>query len=144
MADAIRHIDLDDEQFEDAPKALREYAKKLRAKLAEAEAMASKYRHELAARAVKDLVGEKGFANPARVEKALLADDVDPLDASAVKAWLADNGDGYATAAEPEECTPAAQEVQFHPEQDQFERWLEATGQSTWSASTPTTERQDQ
>jgi hypothetical protein len=131
MAD-IEHIDLDGKRFEDTSKALREYAASLKRKLARAEAEASTYRRQLAAKVLGEVV--KPFANPDRVKQALLADEVDPLDGTAVRAWLIENGADYAQAATVPEEPPEAQGLQFDPEQDQFERWLEATGQGVWSA----------
>lgn len=138
MAD-IEHIDLDDERFEDTSKALREYAASLKWKLAKAEAEAVALRRQLAARALDEAA--KPYANPARVKQGLVEDDVDPLDGSAVRAWLAENGGDFAKAqVAPEPApgpTPNPQGIQFDPEQEQFERWLEASGQGRlWSAPT--------
>lgn len=100
MTDAIKHIDLDHEDFEDAPKALRDYAAKLKKQLEAKETEVSTLRTQVASRAVADVLGDKGFKNPKRVEKDLLADGVDPLDKSAVDGWLAEYGDDYARATQ--------------------------------------------
>lgn len=118
MTDAIKHIDLDHEDFEDAPKALRDYAVKLKQALVAKDAEVSTLRGQVASRAVADVLGDKGFKNPKAVEKALLGDGIDPLDNSAVESWLTENGDDYAKAAntetpnEPPAQSAVAPEVQ--------------------------------
>jgi len=96
MSDNIKHIDIDAEDFEDAPKALRDYAKALKKQYEQAVTERDGARKQLASRAVSDVLGDKGFKNPKRVERDLLADGIDPLDNGAVEAWLADNSDDYA------------------------------------------------
>lgn len=111
MSDAIRHIDLDDEQFEDAPRALRDYAAKLKKALDETTKERDGLHRQVASHALGDVLGDKGFKNPKRVEKDLLNDGIDPLDKSAVEGWLEEYGDDYAKAeAAPEapEPTPKA------------------------------------
>lgn len=118
MTDAIKHIDLDHEDFEDAPKALRDYAAKLKQQLESSQSEIKNLRGQVASRAVADVLGDKGFKNPKRVERDLLADGIDPLDTSAVESWLADNSDDYARSentespAEPNAQTGVAPEVQ--------------------------------
>lgn len=104
MSDAIKYIDVDDEQFEDAPKALRDAYKALRKSHETVTTERDGARQTLASRAVGDVLADKGFKNPKRVERDLLADKVDPLDKSAVDAWLAENADDYAKG----EGAPAA------------------------------------
>jgi hypothetical protein len=96
MSDNIKHLDLDSEDFEDAPKALRDYARNLKKQFEQAVAERDGVRKQLASKAVSEVLGDKGFKNPKRVERDLLADGIDPLDNSAVEAWLADNSDDYA------------------------------------------------
>lgn len=110
MTDAIRHIDLDHEDFEDAPKALRDYAAKLKKQLEAKDAEVNTLRGQVASRAVADVLGDKGFKNPKRVEKDLLADGVDPLDKSAVDGWLAEYGDDYARSEGAPATTPEQDE----------------------------------
>lgn len=117
MTDAIKHIDLDDEQFEDAPRALREYAAKLKKALEAAQGEAGQLRTQLATRSLSDVLGNKGFKNPKAVEKSLLADKVDPLDTSAVEAWLAENADDFAKADGAPAVSEPVQEQQQTPEQ---------------------------
>lgn len=107
----IQHIDIDSENFEDAPKALRDYAKQLKKALEERESEVGTLRVQLHSRALADVLADKGFKNPKRVESALLADKVDPLNTEAVNAWLAENGDDYAKV----EATPPATPVQNDP-----------------------------
>lgn len=107
----IQHIDIDSENFEDAPKALRDYAKQLKKALEERETEVGTLRGQLHSRALADVLADKGFKNPKRVERDLLSDKVDPLDTEAVNAWLAENGDDYAKG----EATPAAPPVQQDP-----------------------------
>lgn len=92
----IKHIDIDSDEFEDAPRALREYAKALKRELQTVTTDRDAVRKKLTDKALTDVLGDKGFKNPKRVEAALLADKIDPLDKSAVDAWLTENGDDYA------------------------------------------------
>lgn len=92
----IQHIDIDDDAFEDAPRALREYAKQLKKAFEEKAREADTLRGTLQSQALSGVLADKGFKNPKRVERDLLADNIDPLDIEAVNAWLSDNGDDYA------------------------------------------------
>lgn len=126
MTDAIKYIDVDDEQFEDAPKALRDAYKALARQHKEQATELGQVRTTLASKALGDVLGDKGFANPKRVEKALLADDVDPLDSSAVEAWLTENGNDFAKAtASTEDPNPVQNQTQT-PEQEAAQAALAA------------------
>lgn len=92
----ITHLDLDSEEFEDSPKGLREYAKKLKAAYEAQTTELDGVRGRLNSQAVSKVLEGKGFKNPKRVEKDLLAEGVDPLDKEAVDGWLAEFGDDYA------------------------------------------------
>lgn len=117
MSDAIKYIDVDDEQFEDAPKALRDAYKALAAKHKEATAEVGQLRQTVASHALGDVLGNAGFRNPKRVEQDILRDGIDATDKAAVEKWLADNGDDYAKANEaPADPTPE-QTQQLTPEQ---------------------------
>lgn len=108
MTDNIQHLDLESDEYYDAPKALRQYAANLKKALDSAHSERDTYRSQLNSRALGEVLSSKGFKNPKRVEKDLLADGVDPLDESAVSGWLAEFGDDYATgAAAPAQETPA-------------------------------------
>ena len=96
MSDKLQHIDIDSEEFEDAPRALREYAKQLKRQLETVQTDLGKANKQLASRAISDVLKDKGFKNPKRVERDLLADEIDPHDGKAVEEWLAANGDDYA------------------------------------------------
>lgn len=100
----IQHIDIDSEDFEDAPKALRDYAKKLKAANEQLTTERDDARGRLASNAVAGVLKDQGYKNPKRVEKDLLADGIDPLDQDAVSGWLAEFGDDYAKG----EVTPSA------------------------------------
>jgi hypothetical protein len=113
MSDSIKHLDLDSEDFEDAPKALRDYARNLKKQYEQAVSERDGVRKQLASKAVSEVLGDKGFKNPKRVERDLLADGIDPLDTSAVDAWLEENSDDYArtdgsAAPAPVQPDPAA------------------------------------
>lgn len=101
MSDNMQHINLDDEQFEDAPKALRDYARSLKKALDSKSTEADGYRKQLHSRAVGDVLADKGFKNPKRVESDLLRDGIDPLDTGAVTAWLSENEGDYAKGSTP-------------------------------------------
>ena len=121
MSDKLQHIDIDSEEFEDAPKALREYAKQLKRQLDTVQADLGKANKQLASRAISDVLADKGFKNPKRVERDLLADEIDPHDSAAVERWLAENSDDYAKGnTAPASESPAVDE---HPElAQQYER----------------------
>lgn len=118
MTDNIKHIDLDDEQYEDAPRALREYAANLKKALAEQTKRADGLATQVASRALGDVLGTAGFKNPKRVEQDILRDGIDATDKAAVEKWLADNGDDYAKAeGTPAKPNPAAAQTELTPEQ---------------------------
>lgn len=126
MTDAIKHIDLDDEQYEDAPRALREYAAKLKAALADQTKRADGLATQVASFALGDVLGTAGFKNPKRVEQDILADKIDATDKAAVEKWLAENGDDYAKAeGTPGEPAPVQTQDQT-PEQQAAQAALAA------------------
>lgn len=92
----IKHLDLDSEEFESAPRALRTYAEKLKKELAAATQQITEFRGREADQALGTVL--TGFKSPTKVRRDLLADGVDPLDAEAVKVWVEENGDDYAKA----------------------------------------------
>lgn len=114
----IQHIDIDSDDFDDAPRALREYAKSLKKELEARSKELSEVRGQLTSRAVADVLADRGFKNPKRVERDLLADGIDPLNSEAVESWLNDNGDDYARAGGSEntgsENPAAASEAAAH------------------------------
>jgi hypothetical protein len=116
----IQHIDVDSDEFIDAPKALRDHVKKLQqvnTRLSETNADLS---GRVTAVALTDVLKE--FKNPERVKRDLLSDKVDPLNTEAVNQWLSQNGSDYAKgegAPSSQSQTPAApvatpEEVQAH------------------------------
>lgn len=112
MADNNKHIDLDSEEFEDAPKALRDYAKNLKKQLDAKASELDGVRTQLASRSLADVLGSKTFKNPKRVQQDILRDGIDPLDTDAVEAWLADNSDDYAQGDGSTAAAPVASEQQ--------------------------------
>lgn len=106
MSDEIRYVDADSEDFEDAPKALRDAYKKLVTAHKQVTQNLADTRGQVAARAVADVLADKKFKNPERVKKDLLDDKVDPSDTDAINAWLEQNSGDYAMA----EAAPAAEE----------------------------------
>lgn len=115
MSDDIQHIDIDGDEFENAPKALRDYAQKLKKKLAETAKERDGFRNQLNESALGDVL--TGFKNPSTVKSALLAAQVDPLDSEAVSAWIEENGGDYARA----EANPNPATEQPNPEAGAFE-----------------------
>lgn len=106
----IQHIDVDSEEFEGTPRALREHVKKLQKALTDVSAERDGFRNQINESALGDVLA--GFNNPERVKRDLLSDKVDPLDTEAVNKWLADNGNDYAKAqapADPQETEPQAE-----------------------------------
>ena len=97
MTDNIQHIDVDSDEFIDAPKALRDHVKKLQqvnTRLAETN---TDLTGRVTASALNGVLVE--YKNPERVKRDLLADKIDPLDNEAVNKWLGANGDDYAKGA---------------------------------------------
>lgn len=94
MSDNFEHIDIDSEEYEDAPRGLRDHVKRLQSRLKETAKERDTLRGTLTSTALTDVLG--GFKNPERVKRDLLADKIDPLDKSAVNEWLASNADDYA------------------------------------------------
>ncbi|HET6914576.1 MAG TPA: hypothetical protein VFH56_00650 [Acidimicrobiales bacterium] len=132
MSDKLQHIDIDSEEFEDAPRALREYAKQLKK---QNESLASEngtLKKQSASRAVADVLAGKGFKNPKRVERDLLADDIDPHDSKSVEEWLEANGDDYAKdSATPEAAAPETPD----PRAAEYERLNIGGGDASVAAS---------
>lgn len=92
-----QYIDVESDEFIDAPKALRDAYKKLQKAHTETVQEREALRGQLTATALTDVLG--GFKNPERVKRDLLSDKVDPLDSEAVSKWLESNGDDYARGA---------------------------------------------
>jgi hypothetical protein len=106
----IQHINVDDEQYEDAPQGLRDYVKKLQKQNETLRTERDGFRNQISESALGDVLA--GFKNPGRVKTDLLSDGVDPLDNEAVTKWLETNGDDYARG----EQTPAAPESEVQDE----------------------------
>lgn len=94
MTDNIQHIDVDSDEFIDAPKALRDHVKKLQQANTRLTETNTDLSGRLTATALTDVLSE--FKNPERVKRDLLSDKIDPLDSEAVKTWLGTNGGDYA------------------------------------------------
>lgn len=116
MTDNMQHIDVDSDEFLDAPKALRDHVKKLQqanTRLTETNADLS---GRLTASALTDVLSE--FKNPERVKRDLLSDKVDPLNSEAVKTWLSENAGDYArgeaTSTTDNHTTVTPEEQQAH------------------------------
>jgi hypothetical protein len=92
----IQHIDVDSDEFEGTPRALRDYAKKLQKALETVSKERDGFRDQVTSGALGNVL--TGFKNPERVKSALLTDKVDPLDSEAVSKWIEENGDDYAKA----------------------------------------------
>jgi len=107
----IQHINVDDEQWDGTPRALREHVDKLQRALNELKTERDQLRGQFTETALGNVLA--GFKNPQRVKAALLGDKIDPLDTEAVNKWLSENGDDYARATGTAE--PPATEVQGDP-----------------------------
>lgn len=101
----IQYIDLDDDDYLDAPKALREHVRKLQSALTETAKERDTLRGSLTSSALTGVLSE--FKNPERVKSALLADKIDPLNQGAVEKWLAENGGDYAKGSATPPVPPA-------------------------------------
>jgi uncharacterized protein (DUF2336 family) len=113
MSDAIQYINTDDEQFDNAPRALRDAYEQLKKSHKELSQETTTLRGQVTQQALSGVLTE--FKNPERVKSALLADKVDPLNAEAVNKWLADNGDDYAKGP----ATPAPNQAPVADEAEQ-------------------------
>lgn len=116
MTDAIKYIDVDDEQFEDAPKALRDAYKALARQHKDVSTELGQARTTIASHALGDVLGTAGFKNPKRVEQDILRDGIDATDSKAVQAWLASNADDYAKA----DGTPPVEPAPVQQTEDQL------------------------
>lgn len=94
MSDNFQHIDVDDDEYIDAPKALRDHVKKLQSALTKSNERLTELTGQVTATALTDVLA--GYKNPERVKRDLLSDKVDPLNSGAVQQWLQQNGDDYA------------------------------------------------
>jgi hypothetical protein len=115
MSDNIQHIDVDSDEFLNAPQALRDHVKKLQAANSRLSESNTDLSGRLTASALGTVLGE--FKNPERVKSALLSDKVDPLDSEAVTSWLQANGDDYAKGAaapNPVQTPDDAAEAEAH------------------------------
>lgn len=104
MSDDIQHIDVDSDEWENTPRALRDQVKKLQKALNETRERSDGYRTQLTERALGDVLAEQKFKNPSKVQKDLIADGIDPLNGDAVREWITANADDYARG---EGTTPA-------------------------------------
>lgn len=113
MSDAIQYIDTDDEQFDTAPRALRDAYERLKKSHQELTKETSTLRGQVTSQALSGVLSE--FKSPERVKSALLADKVDPADSGAVAKWLEENGDDFVKGSATSSSTPAADpEAQAH------------------------------
>lgn len=126
MSDNIRDIDVDSEEYEDTPRALREHVKKLQKEYKSALTERDDWRSKFQTRAASDVLSDFGFRNTKRVSRDLLSDGVDLSDTDAVKAWVEENGDDYAKTTGTEEANPAPK-VDHSEEQAQRQVLQQAT-----------------
>lgn len=103
-------IDVDSEEFSDAPRGLRDAYKKLQGRYTEVAQERDTFKGRAESSALGDVL--KGFVKPERVKSALLSDGIDPLDSEAVGRWVTDNGNDFARgAATPNPSQPSAEEA---------------------------------
>lgn len=114
----IQHIDVDSDEFEGTPRALRDHVKRLQKALTEKDQVISGFQSERADTALADVLA--GFRNPKRVKSDLLSDGIDPLDSEAVKTWMESNGDDYARGEAP--ADPPQNESEQDPEVPDYSR----------------------
>ena len=90
MSDNFQYLDVDDEQFEDAPRALRQaYEKLKKAHQSDAQELAS-LRGTVKQTTATDVLKAKGY-DP-RAAKFLIQSGVNLNDSEAVDGWLAEDG----------------------------------------------------
>lgn len=98
MSENIQNIDVDSDEFLDAPKALRDHVKRLQSRLTDLTSELTEVRSQATTTALGDVLS--AFKNPERVKRDLIGDKVNPLDSEAVTKWLESNGDDYARGTE--------------------------------------------
>lgn len=103
----IQHIDVDSDEYEGTPKALRDHVKKLQKSLTEVTTERDGFRTQLTEASLGSVLTDAGYKNPKRVQRDLLADGIDPLDTEAVKTWLETNGEDYAKGSAEQAVAPA-------------------------------------
>lgn len=96
MSDTFAHLDVDTDEFENAPRALRDAYKELQKSYKSQAQQITDLRDKTTSVALSGVL--TGFKNPERVKSAMLSDSIDPLNTEAVEAWLSANGDDYAKA----------------------------------------------
>ena len=115
MTEDIQHIDVDSDEWENTPKALRDQVKKLQKAITDERDRSDGYRTKLTEKALGDVLAVQKFKNPTKVQRDLIDDGIDPLDGDAVKTWIEANAADYARG----EGAPAAQ--QNSNQQDQHD-----------------------
>ena len=124
MSDNFQYIDVDDEQFEDAPRALRQAYAALKKRDQQRDAELTKLRGTVQTNTATDVLKGKGY-DP-RAAKFLLQSGVDINDETAVDAWLAEDGAFFKTGEAP--ATPE-QQVDHSDEQQARSAIQDATSQ---------------
>jgi hypothetical protein len=94
VSDTIQHINVDDDQWDGTPSALRDHVKRLQKELKSRDEQISSLRDQQTSAVLSDVLA--GFKNPERVKRDLISDKVDPLDSEAVTEWMKSNADDYA------------------------------------------------
>lgn len=115
MSDDIQHIDVDADEWQGTPRALREQVDKLQKALKTANQKITGFESERVETALSGVL--TGYRNPGKVKADILRDKVDPLDDEAVAKWLKDNGDDYARD-EQAPVDPSSAEEQPDPQAD--------------------------
>lgn len=122
MSDNFQYIDVDDEQYEDAPRALRQAYEALKKRDQARETELGKLRGTVKQATATDVLKAKGY-DP-KAAKFLIQSGVDLNDASAVDTWLAEDGEFFKVDAPPAE--PA---VDHSEEQQSRSQIAEASSQ---------------
>lgn len=112
MTDNIQYIDVDSDDYLDAPKALRDHVKRIQETLKSVSQERDNYKSQATASALGDVLA--GYKNPKRIQRDLLSDGIDPLDSEGVQKWLAENGDDYARGDSGNAQTVADDEAAAH------------------------------
>lgn len=107
MSDTFQYIDVDDEQFEDAPRALRDAYAKLKKKAQEQDAELSSFRSERTQATAADVLKAKGY-DP-KAAKFLTQAGIDLSNEGQVDAWLAEDGAFFKVGDAPQSEAPAEQ-----------------------------------
>lgn len=107
----VQFINVDDDDFIDAPKALRDHVKKLQKGLTDVTKERDKLRTKELRRTAVDVLAE--LDRPAGLARFLQADGIDPSNKESVAEWLKENAEVFGpVSSNPTDATQEQQPAQ--------------------------------